>query len=50
MTDRVPAVVEDAYTGMDKALNRAAEAIEDLSVTVETIAQDGTSSSRRGRR
>ena len=49
VTDKVPAVVEDAYTGMDKALNRAAEAIEDLSVTVEAIAQDG-GSSRRSRR
>ena len=47
-TDRVPQVEETSYGRMEKALERAAEAVEDLSVTVDAVARG--SNAGRGRK
>ncbi len=55
VTDQVPDVIADSYEDMQKALNRAADAVEDLSATVENLVREtgngsasGNSSSGRG--
>ncbi len=55
VTDQVPDVIADSYDDMQKALNRAADAVEDLSSTVENLVREtgngsasGNSSSGRG--
>ncbi|MBO5504351.1 MAG: MotA/TolQ/ExbB proton channel family protein [Lachnospiraceae bacterium] len=51
VTDQVPDVIADSYDDMQKALNRAADAVEDLSATVENLAREngnGGNGSGRG--
>ncbi len=38
-TDRVPRVVSDAYSGIEKSFDRASEAVQDLSRTLEDLAK-----------
>ncbi len=38
-TDRVPRVVAESYSGIEKSFNRASEAVQDLSRTLEDLAE-----------